>query len=378
MPSLDLFFRISTIALLLLLATILAKENPKRPSALLGAGVALSTAGIAMVAVSLEWGWSFLEIPLNLLCTTAPLLFWLLAKSLFEDSFRWRWWYVALYLLLAATGVVGHYFAFGDLRGYVHWTMRSAVAHHGLGLLPFVLVVTALVALAFYVALKDWRLDLVESRRRARMVGVLFGGLAMLWFTFFEFLSLGTPRSYIADTAVSGLFFLFTFGICTRSLGLRRSDARQAVSYAFPSETPEKLEAEVGKQGAVVIEKLNHLMSEDKVFREENFTIGLLARKLAIKEYVLRRLINGYLGHRNFHSFLNSYRIEEVARQLTDPATLHLPILSIALDNGYRSMSAFNKAFKEIKGMTPSEYRHHHGTISTLVPDQGVQSGRQL
>jgi AraC-like DNA-binding protein len=357
MPSLDLFFRIGTIALLLLLATILIKEKPNQPSALLGAGLALSVAGMAMVAITLEWGWVFLEIPLNLICTTAPLFFWLLSKSLFEDSFRWKWWYVLPYALLAVTGIAGHYLSFGDFRGYVHWAMRSAVAHHGMGMMPFILVVTVLVALALYVALKDWRLDLVESRRRARMLSVLLGGLAMLWFTFFEFLSLGTPRSGLADTAVSGLFFLFSFGICARSLSLRRSHYPQQVAYAFPSETPESLEAEVGATGAAIINKLNHLMAEDKVFREENFTIRRLAEKLEIKEYVLRRLINGYLGHRNFHSYLNSYRIEEVTRQLTDPKTAHLPILSIALDNGYRSMSAFNKAFKEIKGMTPSEYR---------------------
>jgi AraC-like DNA-binding protein len=47
-----------------------------------------------------------------------------------------------------------------------------------------------------------------------------------------------------------------------------------------------------------------------------------------------------------------------VARQLVAPKTRHLPVLSIALDNGYRSLSPFNKAFKEIKGMTPTEYRH--------------------
>ena len=35
-------------------------------------------------------------------------------------------------------------------------------------------------------------------------------------------------------------------------------------------------------------------------------------------------------------------------------------MLTIALDMGYRSLSPFNKAFKEIKGMTPTEFRNLH------------------
>ena len=46
--------------------------------------------------------------------------------------------------------------------------------------------------------------------------------------------------------------------------------------------------------------------------------------------------------------------------QLVGPETRHLPVLSIVLDMGYRSLSPFNKAFKDIMGMTPSEYRNRN------------------
>jgi transcriptional regulator GlxA family with amidase domain len=41
-----------------------------------------------------------------------------------------------------------------------------------------------------------------------------------------------------------------------------------------------------------------------------------------------------------------------------------IPILTIAMDAGYRSMTTFNKAFKSIEGMTPREYRGQ--TIDTV------------
>jgi len=366
MHALDLFFHIGNTFLLVLLAAVLTRNNPHKPSALLGAVVALGIAAMAMVSISLEWSWTALEIPLNLLCTTFPLAFWLLSKSLFEDSFRWKWFYLHLYLLLVASGIVGHYITFGDFRGYIHWVIRTNVAYHGFGLVPFVLMASVLVGLALYVALKDWRIDLVESRRRARMMSVSIGAIVTLFVTFTEYLNLGAPRSNLVDASVSGVFFLIIFGICTRSFGFNNSQLTQPVSFAFPSAKSEKAGAGEDIQGEAVIAELTRLMEEEKIYREEDLTIRRLAQRLGVKEYILRRLINGYLGHRNFNSFLNLYRIDEVARQLIEPATRHLPVLSIALDNGYRSMSPFNKAFREIKGMTPTEFRNQNmsGRIS--------------
>lgn len=114
-------------------------------------------------------------------------------------------------------------------------------------------------------------------------------------------------------------------------------------------------------QRPTVIDELERLMGEEKLYREEDFSLKRLAERLNIKEYRLRRLINAHLGYRNFNQFLNQYRVAEVARLLVDPETQHLPVLTIALDMGYRSLSPFNKAFKEIKGMTPTEYRRRYG-----------------
>jgi hypothetical protein len=46
-------------------------------------------------------------------------------------------------------------------------------------------------------------------------------------------------------------------------------------------------------------------LSSSALASEEGFTIRRLADKLDIKEYRLRRLINGQLGYRNFNRFLN-------------------------------------------------------------------------
>ncbi|MCW8926742.1 MAG: hypothetical protein OQJ84_10810, partial [Xanthomonadales bacterium] len=179
MLPLDLFFRSGNTTLLILLAIILLRESRHKPSLMLGAIFSVCLAGIYLFTITLEWGWTVLEIPLNILALASPFVFWLLAKSLFEDTFRLRWSYLWLYLVYMAAAVVGHYLAFGDMRGVVHWFLRTEVGDRGLWLIPFVILHSVLIGLALHAALRDWRSDLVESRRRARVFSVSVGGLVI-------------------------------------------------------------------------------------------------------------------------------------------------------------------------------------------------------
>ena len=73
-------------------------------------------------------------------------------------------------------------------------------------------------------------------------------------------------------------------------------------------------------------------MTEDRIYRDENLTIGALALRLKLPEYRLRRLINQRLGYRNFNVFLNDHRIEEARAALADPAQTEVPVITIAMD----------------------------------------------
>ena len=60
-------------------------------------------------------------------------------------------------------------------------------------------------------------------------------------------------------------------------------------------------------------------MQEEKVYRQEGFGLSALVAALEVPEYRLRRLIHQRLGHRNFSSFVNGYRLAEVTAALADP-----------------------------------------------------------
>jgi len=106
-----------------------------------------------------------------------------------------------------------------------------------------------------------------------------------------------------------------------------------------------------------LVDALMRLMADERIYRHDNVTIGMLATRLAIPEYRLRRLINQRLGYRNFNVFLNEHRIAEAKAALADPSQAEVPVITIAMDAGFQSLGPFNRAFKADTGITPTEYR---------------------
>lgn len=101
-------------------------------------------------------------------------------------------------------------------------------------------------------------------------------------------------------------------------------------------------------------------MAGERAYRTEDLTVAGLARRLAVPEYRLRRLINRRLGYRNFNAFVNGFRLDEARAALADPARRQLPVLTIALDAGFQSIGPFNRAFKAATGLTPTEFRREN------------------
>jgi AraC-like DNA-binding protein len=104
-----------------------------------------------------------------------------------------------------------------------------------------------------------------------------------------------------------------------------------------------------------LIKELLKKMRTERLYADHDLRVGSLASLMNIPEYKLRAKINQQLGYRNFNQFVNQYRIEEASEKLLDNA--RLPVLSIALDVGFRSISSFNTAFQQQFGVSPTKYR---------------------
>lgn len=105
-----------------------------------------------------------------------------------------------------------------------------------------------------------------------------------------------------------------------------------------------------------ILSSLLEVMSQKKPYLDRDMTIFHLSAMTGISRHHITQSLNEHYG-RNFYTFINEFRVNEAAERLTDQRYRHYNILAIAYDSGFNSKSAFNRIFREMKGMTPGEYR---------------------
>ena len=62
----------------------------------------------------------------------------------------------------------------------------------------------------------------------------------------------------------------------------------------------------------------------------------------------------------SFNDYINNLRVEEVIRHFHLLKQKQYSLLGIAFDAGFNSKSTFNRAFKRVTGLSPSQYLQHN------------------
>ncbi|MEL7424067.1 MAG: helix-turn-helix domain-containing protein [Bacteroidota bacterium] len=103
------------------------------------------------------------------------------------------------------------------------------------------------------------------------------------------------------------------------------------------------------------LERLELLMREQKPYLNPGLSLGELAATVDLPSHQLSKVINDGF-QKNFFDYVNSYRIEAFKEQIRAGAHQERTILSLALESGFNSKTAFNRAFKKHTNQTPREY----------------------
>ncbi len=256
-------------------------------------------------------------------------LVWLLIMAVFED------WRVRPLTLLPA------------LVTFLLFTIRDAsTLYGGAADIALRLVSGGICLHGLWVIARGWRGDLVEARRRLRaplfllMTGAV---LYVLWQLTWGYVPIDPVRLDTFNAIFETAWAVAAAGILL--------EGRAGLFAQAPQKAADDRAATADKRA---LEKLAVLMEQEEAWRREGLTIGALAAEIGVGEQRLRRLINGQLGHRNFASFINGYRITAAKGRLAkDTAT----VAEIAFDLGFTSLGPFNRAFKDQVGETPTEWR---------------------
>ena len=217
------------------------------------------------------------------------------------------------------------------------------------------------VGLALWDTWRSWDGDLVEPRRRLRWALLAYvGGYGLVVLVSEVALRGQQPPAWLdlVNAAMITLTLLASLVLLLQPSGraveaLIGHPATPSDDAAAPPE-PTPPEAD---QDVQLLARLHALMEGESIYRDPDLTVARLAARATVPEYVLRRLIHDRLGHRNFASYVNSFRLQEVASRLQDPELARRPVLTLALEAGFGSIGPFNRAFKERHGVTPTEFR---------------------
>lgn len=193
-----------------------------------------------------------------------------------------------------------------------------------------------------------------------RWLSYLILGSAVIWIVVIFY-----NDQYIFSAVVLYLFFIGYFGI--KQVGIftnkpifenEQTDVLALQNIVAENQT-EKIKYE--KSGLSKAElhsihkRLTALMGDEKLYKNEELTLSELSQKLNVHSNILSQVINS-VEEKNFYDYINYQRVEEFKKIILLPENQKFTLLSLAFECGFNSKTAFNRNFKKVTGLSPSDY----------------------
>ncbi|WP_443937571.1 helix-turn-helix domain-containing protein [Pedobacter sp. MW01-1-1] len=169
-----------------------------------------------------------------------------------------------------------------------------------------------------------------------------------------KYVNVAIPINLFLCTSIFG-FVVFLVQI------LRKKYASQYEKQLIPVEPKQestKYEKSSLKEEDVekIIESLHQYMQDKKPFLDSDFSLSDLSVKLNISKHHITEVLNTSL-EKNFFLFVNEYRTKEAKNRMQKNKEDNLQ--TIAYSSGFNSKTTFIKYFKQIEGITPSDFRRN-------------------
>ena len=98
---------------------------------------------------------------------------------------------------------------------------------------------------------------------------------------------------------------------------------------------------------------IHNLLRYIEVHYQENISLESIAKDLGFSKFYLSRIFSNKIGYQ-FNDYVNRLRINKAQKLLSET---DLPVTIIALECGFESQRNFNRIFKKLTLLTPTEFR---------------------
>lgn len=116
------------------------------------------------------------------------------------------------------------------------------------------------------------------------------------------------------------------------------------------------------QEDVALMKEVHELVSKEKIFKNADLTLDLMAKQMSINRNYLSKAINQTTG-KNFNTYINEYRVKEAIKILSNEKSDVISIDAIAFDVGFNNRTSFYQSFKKITGLSPSDFRSNKPAV---------------
>jgi len=109
------------------------------------------------------------------------------------------------------------------------------------------------------------------------------------------------------------------------------------------------------KKNILLFEKIKVIIQDEGNFKNVDFSISKLSSMMNINNAYLAKAIKTS-GNVNYIYYINKCRVDYTKKLLSESDINKVTLMHIYTEAGFSSQSTFNRVFKQIEGITPSEY----------------------
>lgn len=189
-----------------------------------------------------------------------------------------------------------------------------------------------------------------------------------LWWLYYLTMGFVVAGLWTLSLSVLAYFYRLPFGVTDNYLNFALLIALfyYSISHAqHLTTTKEEEEFEDPKESVALVDtkpldstisKIMDGIVNQKLYLNQSLNVEQFSSKIGVPYRDVSFAINKAFGT-NFFEFVNSYRIEESKRYLSDEKYKDMTIMDILLESGFNSKSAFQRFFKRLTGTSPTEFR---------------------
>ncbi len=214
------------------------------------------------------------------------------------------------------------------------------------------LVIYLFLSIKLVVKYQDWiKNEYSEiSKINLKWLRQLLTGMIVLSVLWLIEAFLRTFFNYFPDTLIMalpmGLFILFmaTGGLLQKAIsGISIQEDKKSI----------KTEQILDK---VLLRKVTEQMLQKEYYLNPELTLEFFAHEIGEKKRAVSNCINQGLKI-PFIDFVNMHRVEAFKKMILKKDSEKFSLLGLAFESGFNSKSTFNRVFKYIEGVSPSEYK---------------------